>query len=167
MNRKHAQNRSNKKRRRQEPIRRKVRFTVYTGIAVAAWILLNLSYLLNASDFTPPGMRSEYFFPFNSTPMQGIWAYDITEFVGYALLLPALLIFILRNAFRKGTEMLRRKISLTAIVMPCILGSLMAMRIDDYYLRMSYYNIMQMLSAAVLIIVLLELLYGRIMGPGR
>ena len=132
-------------------------------MGVVAWILLNLSFLTDASGLTPPGSRSAYIFPFNQTPMQGLWAYDITEFVGYALLLPALLIFIMRDAFLRGTEYLRRKISVATLITPCVLGLLMTTRIDDYYLRMGYYNIIQMAFAAALIITLLELLYNRIM----
>lgn len=164
MKKRQAKKRSNRKARCLKPTRNKRKYFVYVGIAVVAWILLNLSFLTDAMGMTPPGHRADYIFPFNQTPMQGLWAYDITEFIGYALLLPALIIFILRNAFIKGTENLRRKISLCALCAPCLFGLLLASQIDDYYLRMGYYNIIEMAAAAVLIIALLDSLYNKIMN---
>lgn len=164
MNKKHAKHRSNKKTKRPEATRKKKKYFVYAGISVIAWILLNLSYMISASGLTSYGDRFDYIFPFNAVPLQGLWAYDISEFVGYAVILPAVLILALRHSFIKGTEKVRKRISLTALVVPCLLGFLMATQIDNYYVRMSYYNVMQIASAAVLIILLLELLYKQITG---
>ena len=164
MNKRHAKHRSKKKTKRPVATRKKRKYFVYAGISVIAWILLNLSYMISASGLKAYGDRYDYIFPFNAVPLQGLWAYDISEFIGYALVIPTVLILIFAHSFIKGTEKIRRRISLTSLVIPCILGFLMATRIDNYYLRMSYYNFIQIASAIVLIILLLELLYKKISG---
>lgn len=67
------------------------RNALFLRCMVALWILANLLLLVFALRKLPLGNRLYTFYPFNYNHNVGVWAYDITEFVSYSIILPFLL----------------------------------------------------------------------------
>lgn len=63
------------------------------------WLLLNLSLLIIASRQTAiADNRIVYIYPFNyHMANTSLWAYDITEFIGYTLILPPIIAFLFKK----------------------------------------------------------------------
>lgn len=63
------------------------------------WLLFNLSLLIIASRQTAVAdNRIAYIYPFNYHMVNTcLWAYDITEFIGYALILPPIITFLFKK----------------------------------------------------------------------
>ena len=63
------------------------------------WLLLNLSLLIIASRQTAVAdSRIANIYPFNyHIANTCLWAYDITEFIGYALILPPIITFLFKK----------------------------------------------------------------------
>lgn len=63
------------------------------------WLFLNLSLLIIASRQTAEtGSRIACIYPFNyHMANTSLWAYDITEFIGYALVIPPVVAFLFKD----------------------------------------------------------------------
>lgn len=63
------------------------------------WLFLNLSLLIIASRQTAEaGSRIACIYPFNyHMANTSLWAYDITEFIGYALVIPSVVAFLFQR----------------------------------------------------------------------
>lgn len=70
------------------------------------WLFLNLSLLIIASRQTAEaGSRIACIYPFNyHMANTSLWAYDITEFIGYALVIPPVVAFLFQRFKRSEKD---------------------------------------------------------------
>lgn len=85
------------------------------GAVWLLWIALNACLYCLAADGRA-GNPLMYLYPFNSGGAEGLWAYDWTELVVYALLLPMLVISMVMCAYQYCNDKARRRCVLCSAV---------------------------------------------------
>lgn len=76
-------------------------------LLLGVWTIINILLYIKSSQLTGPGDSYKFFYPFNYKYTDGcLWAYDIFEFLVYAILLPIGIIFMMRYAllYREGKQ---------------------------------------------------------------
>ena len=80
------------------------------------WVALNFLLVVEASMMDVTESRWLAFYPLNTGETLGLWAYDVSEFVVYALVLPVWLCLYLKNRLWDRQNRLRRKTLMFAVL---------------------------------------------------
>lgn len=79
---------------------------IASGIGIL-WVALNVLMLCLSGEGVENPIK--YFYPFNWNVASGLWAYDLSEFIIYGLLLPLLVISVVLYAFTRLNERARKR----------------------------------------------------------
>ena len=131
---------------------------IYIAVIILSlfeWIAINISILYMASLLKAEANRFVYIYPFNKISIAGLWAYDASEFIIYALARPIAVIVAFKDKYICGCEKTRKRIAENFLFYPPILGILITAYIYDYALNLYYLNIIKLLTITNLIIMLI------------
>lgn len=131
-------------------------------ISLLAWAAFCLSLLYSSYGLDPLENRFVYIYPFNKVSIPGLWAYDVSEFILYGVVLPAAATAALWKRFFGAAEKLKKRITEFFLLFPVIMGLLITSYIYDYVISMLYLEVIKIMTVCSMVLIfLLNRMYSR------
>lgn len=142
------------------------RYKLAFMIVTDAWFVLNLTFMLNAMFMSGKGDPLDFLYPFSSNPQSGFWAYDLSEFISYGIVLPLLAQISFSTYALKANLTKQSTVTSLWMIILCILSFGLVTPMEDLALRSQYLIILSIITTIIFILIVADMVYYRSRSNG-